>query len=581
MAPRFKGLTQSEIDKLMNDFEENYADSDSDCEMDEVEIEENDSFHETNDDDKNDDKNNGKENNDDIENEEHDNDTINEEENNDDLRNFEWKVPSENDTAHILPFTGNPGITCDADQLNNAYDYFKLIFTDDIINLICKETNRYAEQVLELKPESSGKRKHSPEWIETNPTEMEKFFGLILLMGHIEKDSIRDYWTTDKFLETPIFRKIMSRDRFLSILKYLHFSNNHEKPRRDSENYDRLWKIRQLFEVVNATFKEIYNPTEAIAIDEVIIKFKGRFAFRQYIPKKRKQWGIKLYKLADKTGYTYDMKVYLGNDKSKKNVGNSASYNVVTTMTECVKGKGHKLYMDNFFSSPQLYTDLFKEKYINSCGTIRCNRKNYPKEITQGKLKRGEIVSRFSNGLIAMRWKDKRDVYMLSNMHHNAKQTVSPDNSKPIVISDYNENMGYVDLSDRMANSYSFQRRTLKWTKKLFFHLFDISILNAYLLSQYKGTHRNFRMELVRNLTERNEMISRPVQENSSKHQNVEGSGSGHWPLKAKNRRRCAACSKNGIERRSAVICKLCNVALCIDRNCFEDYHNLLKNLHK
>lgn len=35
MAPRFKGLSQSKIKKLMTDFNsENYAESDSDCEND-------------------------------------------------------------------------------------------------------------------------------------------------------------------------------------------------------------------------------------------------------------------------------------------------------------------------------------------------------------------------------------------------------------------------------------------------------------------------------------------------------------------------------------------------------------------
>ena len=37
-APRFKGLSQAEIDKLMNEYDaENYADSDSDFEFDNLE----------------------------------------------------------------------------------------------------------------------------------------------------------------------------------------------------------------------------------------------------------------------------------------------------------------------------------------------------------------------------------------------------------------------------------------------------------------------------------------------------------------------------------------------------------------
>jgi len=42
--------------------------------------------------------------------------------------------------------------------------------------------------------------------------------------------------------------------------------------------------------------------------------------------------------------------------------------------------------------------------------------------------------------------------------------------------------MGYVDKGDRMANSYSISCRAWKWMNKLFFHLFDLAILNSYIL---------------------------------------------------------------------------------------------------
>jgi len=70
-----------------------------------------------------------------------------------------------------------------------------------------------------------------------------------------------------------------------------------------------------MFEILNAAFSKLYNPSENLAIDEVIVSFKGRVIFRQYIPKKRKHFGIKIFKLRDSTGYTYDMKVYLGKDR--------------------------------------------------------------------------------------------------------------------------------------------------------------------------------------------------------------------------------------------------------------------------
>jgi hypothetical protein len=97
-------------------------------------------------------------------------------------------------------------------------------------------------------------------------------------------------------------------------------------------------------------------------------------------------------------------------------------------------------------------------------------------------MKKGDIVSRVKGTLRAVCWKDKREVYVLSNMHIPPSEGNFMSEGKavkPSIIEDYNTHMGYVDLSDRMANSYSISR-AWKWTKKLFFHLLDLTVLNAY-----------------------------------------------------------------------------------------------------
>jgi hypothetical protein len=66
---------------------------------------------------------------------------------------------------------------------------------------------------------------------------------------------------------------------------------------------------------------------------------------------------------------------------------------------------------------------------------------------------------------------------------------------KPCVVEDNNAYMGFVDKSDRMVNSYGIASRTWKWTKKLFFHLTDMTILNAFVIHKSCGgkmTHKNF-----------------------------------------------------------------------------------------
>jgi len=76
---------------------------------------------------------------------------------------------------------------------------------------------------------------------------------------------------------------------------------------------------------------------------------------------------------------------------------------------------------------------------------------------------------------------------------------------KPHIMEQCNRHMGYIDNSDRMANSYSMSRRTFKWTMKLFFHLLDQTVLNRWILLSSCGakyTHQDFRLLLVRNLIE-------------------------------------------------------------------------------
>jgi len=139
-----------------------------------------------------------------------------------------------------------------------------------------------------------------------------------------------------------------------------------------------------------------------------------------------------------------------------------------------VEGLGYKLFLDNFFSSPRLFDDLDEYK-INSCRTVRPNRRDMSCDFgpQQLKLKRGDIRVRTRGGLTALVWKDRQEVYKLTNMDPPPPPEGNLcDNSnrpvKPHIVEQYNWHMGFVDYSDRMANSYSMDRHNLKWTTKLF-----------------------------------------------------------------------------------------------------------------
>ena len=107
-------------------------------------------------------------------------------------------------------------------------------------------------------------------------------------------------------------------------------------------------------------------------------------------------------------------------------------------------------------------------------------------------MKKGDSVFKRSKEIIAMLWHDKRDVTMISTMHSSAfSDTDKKDRAtgetirKPQIVLDYNKYMGGVDLSDFLTNKYADMRKSLKWYKKLIFHLNDLAVTNAYIVYRF------------------------------------------------------------------------------------------------
>ena len=89
----------------------------------------------------------------------------------------------------------------------------------------------------------------------------------------------------------------------------------------------------------------------------MIVLYKGRVVFWQYISKKHKRFSIKIYKLCDSLGYTYDMSMYLGKQRQHATAQTTATHRTVLQVIRRVEGLGHKIFMDNYFTSPDLFDD--------------------------------------------------------------------------------------------------------------------------------------------------------------------------------------------------------------------------------
>jgi len=67
---------------------------------------------------------------------------------------------------------------------------------------------------------------------------------------------------------------------------------------------------------------------------------------------------------------------------------------VVLELIEPLFGCGHMLWIDNFFSSPELVRKLEIKHSTDCVGTLKLNGKNVPKELKDEKLEKGEIIAR-------------------------------------------------------------------------------------------------------------------------------------------------------------------------------------------
>ena len=125
---------------------------------------------------------------------------------------------------------------------------------------------------------------------------------------------------------------------------------------------------------------------------------------------------------------------------------------------------GHHVYFDNYYNNPDLIDLLYKRK-THACGTVRNNQKSLPLTVTQAKLKQGEIVFCSTNNLLALKWKDKREVYILIGLHKATNVIRKKTNYKDQKVTKlqpfflYNRYMSGVDLSGHFLQYYRFLQK--------------------------------------------------------------------------------------------------------------------------
>lgn len=333
--------------------------------------------------------------------------------------------------------------------------------------------------------------------------EMKKCISLYLLTGIIRKPLISQYWSTNPLIRTPFLKTVMPRNRFQSILEFLHFNDNTLYNLNDPDR-DRLYKIRPVAKYLVSKFKTVYTPEQHVAIDKELVLWKDRVGVKQYIPSKRARFGIKIFSLCESSGYLWNSFVCIGkdpsadNDELEKELDNGGA--VVLKLMQDLFGKGYHLYVSKLF-------DHLERNGTAACGTARLNRLKVSPSLKKQEMKKGDHAFCRNKNLLMARYKDKKKIYILDTIHEvkteraPARAQEDLGRSKLSLVNDYNKYMGGADRNDALNGNCTSVRKTYKWTIKVVIYFMEEAVLNTFILynKQFPGKMRfmNYKMEVT------------------------------------------------------------------------------------
>ncbi|KAL4466164.1 hypothetical protein ABPG72_011042 [Tetrahymena utriculariae] len=408
---------------------------------------------------------------------------------------------------------------------HSPYHLFRMFFDDRIYKLIIEETNRYKHQkyqeaLLNLPPDKTLAK----EAMDIDSIDLDAYLSILIFMGVQKMKSVKDYWKRKNHISSEI-ACIMKMTRFEQIDKHLHLADN-EDPKIRS---DPIGKVRKYMDYLNENFKKYYYPGEFLAIDEGMIPFNGKVAFKVYNPDKPDKFGIKEYVCCDsQNAYTLESQLYYGNHENEEfpEVTLSKTNEVVLNLLKDYEGKFHKVVMDNYYNSPTLFY-LMKQKSFGALGTMRIGRLKLPPNLLSQimEVHQNKVLSYIQGDInlaIFFRGTNDKEICLMSNFIDQKKVKddfwrvlayVKEDRDifkeQNLQSAYYNKYKGGVDRRNSYLAAYRNCRKNTKWYRPVFYRMLDNAIVNAFILFNFnlspkdKITQKEFRIQLFKELASR------------------------------------------------------------------------------
>ena len=277
----------------------------------------------------------------------------------------------------------------------------------------------------------------------------------------------------------------MNQKRFLFLLYCLRFDNSTTKDQR--KDIDKLAPIRGVYERFVTSCKDNYTPGIDCTVDESLLGFRGRCAFKQYIPNKPSKYGIKVYVLADSLSfYSVSSKIYAGAGTNHQDY--LYLQQAVLDLITPISGTNKNITTVNYYTSISLANEL-KSSQLTLVGTMKKNKRCIPSSFLT-KADAGTCQYVFDDAknftLLSIAPKKNKRVVFLSTMHATRSQDSVSGKEEINVF--YNHKKGGVDSYDQMCALYTIASKINCWPMRVFYGIVDSSALNAFVIFTH-NTH--------------------------------------------------------------------------------------------
>ena len=190
-----------------------------------------------------------------------------------------WRARRENVILRL------PGCKGQAQNKNTPHDAFSLFISENMFNIILYHANQKMQEYL---MNFDVSRQQLNLMHEATLDEIRAVIGLVIYGGVLESphENLKSLYKMDG-TERLIFPPVMGKNRFRFLLPMTRFDDKATRALRRLN--DKLAAFRKISDMFVEICKSMYLVDTVFCIDEQLLPFRGRCAFRQYMPKKTKQ----------------------------------------------------------------------------------------------------------------------------------------------------------------------------------------------------------------------------------------------------------------------------------------------------